>query len=63
MCNAFISLNCKLTNLTVTGTFFGRTGLKQLCDALISTNFKSVNNLNVSCNGLKEEEIMLLFSL
>ena len=44
-----------LTNLTVTGTFYGKIGLKHLCDALISTNCKSVNNLNVSCNELGEE--------
>ena len=34
-----------------------------MCDALISTNCKSVNNLNVSCNERGEEGITLLFTL
>ena len=34
-----------------------------MCDALISPNSKSVTNLNVSCNGLGEEGIMLLFTI
>ena len=63
MCNALIGVNCKLTNSTVKGTFFGKTRLKHSCDALISPNNKSVTNLNVSCNRLGEEGIMLLFTI
>ena len=59
LCNALSSVNCKLTNSTVTGTFFEKTRLKHLCDALISTNIRSVANLNIFCNRLGEEGIVL----
>ena len=63
MCNALSSVNYKLTNSTVTGTFFEKTRLKRLCDALISTNIRSVANLNIICKRLGEEGIVLLFTI
>ena len=59
MCNAPTSVNCKFNQFDRHRDFLWKNRIILLRDTLISLNSKSVNNLNVSCNRLGEEGILL----